>query len=172
MAIINLQAENAYYETMSGNDPFTVIIRGVAYLDFELEKLLSLCLKVPAELKAMNLDYSKRCALAFALGLDNRIKPALAAVGHLRNKLAHQPDRHLTDEDAKSLYKALSTEEKQNLPKFLDRIARTPKVEFRKLSAMDQYVIMLVLLRSIVVAAQRNIENARSSPAFASAANV
>ncbi|RUV90258.1 hypothetical protein EOA60_09740 [Mesorhizobium sp. M1A.F.Ca.IN.020.06.1.1] len=62
MAVISRQAEMQYYETMSGNDAFTVIIRGVAYLDFELEKLLAVCVKVPAELKAMNLDFAKRCS--------------------------------------------------------------------------------------------------------------
>jgi hypothetical protein len=166
MAVINFEAEMRYYETMSGSDAFTVIIRGVAYLDYELEKLLGLCLKVPAELKAMNLDFAKRCALAFALGLDTEIKPALSAVGNLRNKLAHQPERHLTQEDAKNLYKALSPREKQNIPAFLARAAKR-SAPFNELNAMDQYVIMLVMLRSIVVAAQRNIENARNSPAFA-----
>ncbi|MER8793949.1 hypothetical protein NKH75_07040 [Mesorhizobium sp. M0984] len=166
MAVINYEHEMRYYDTMSGSDAFTVIIRGVAYLDYELEKLLGLCLKVPGELKAMNLDYAQRCALAFALGLDTDIKPALSAVGNLRNKLAHRPERHLTPEDAKNLYNVLSPREKQNLPAFLDRTAKG-SVPFRELSAMDKYVVMLVVLRSIVVAAQRNIENARDSPAFA-----
>ncbi|ESW95640.1 hypothetical protein X769_28220 [Mesorhizobium sp. LSJC268A00] len=160
MAVINLASEQQYYATMSGDDAFTVIIRGVAYLDFELDKLLGLCVKVPSELKAMNLDFAKRCALAFALGLDGEIKPALSAVGNLRNKLAHQPERHLTPEDAKNLYSVLSPRERQNIPAFLDKMSRSPKVTFRELSAMDKYVLMLVLLRSIVVAAQHNIENA------------
>ncbi|RUV75374.1 MAG: hypothetical protein EOR30_21305 [Mesorhizobium sp.] len=162
MAVINLASEQRYYETMSGNDAFTVIIRGVAYLDFELDKLLALCMKEPGELKAMNLDFAKRCALAIALGLDREIKPALTAVGNLRNKLAHQPERHLTPEDAENLHSALSPRERQKIPAFLDKMARSPKVKFHELSAMDKYVIMLVLLRSIVVAAQRNIENAHN----------
>ncbi|MER8959319.1 hypothetical protein [Mesorhizobium sp. M0701] len=160
MAVINLAHEQQYYDTMSGNDAFTVIIRGVAYLDFELDKLLSLCVKEPGELKAMNLDFAKRCALAFALGLDKAIKPALSAVGNLRNKLAHDPERHLTSEDADNLYGLLSARERLNIPAFLGKMVRSPKVTFVELNPMDKYVLMLVLLRAIVVAAQRNIENA------------
>ncbi|RWF78999.1 MAG: hypothetical protein EOS26_03260 [Mesorhizobium sp.] len=166
MAVISYEHEMQYYETMSGTDAFTVIIRGVAYLDYELQKLLRLCLKAPGELKAANLDYSQHCALAFALGLDAGIKPALKAVGGLRNKLAHLPQRNLTPEDAKNLYDVLSPGEKQNIPAFLAKAARR-SAPFKELNAMDQYVIMLVMLRSIIVAAQRNIENARDSPAFA-----
>ncbi|WP_281034093.1 hypothetical protein [Mesorhizobium sp. M5C.F.Cr.IN.023.01.1.1] len=36
MAVIDLASEQRYYQTMSGNDAFTVVIRGVAYIDFEL----------------------------------------------------------------------------------------------------------------------------------------
>jgi hypothetical protein len=108
-----------------------------------------------------NLDYSKRCALAFALGLNKEIKPALSAVGKLRNKLAHQPERHLTAEDAENLYSVLSSRERQSIPGFLDHMVRSPKVtSFTELSPMDKYVLILVVLRSIVVAAQSNIENA------------
>ena len=160
MAVISLASEVQYYETMSGNDAFTVIIRGVAYLDFELDKLLRLYVVEHAELKGLSLDYAKRCSLAFALGLDRELKPALTAVGNLRNKLAHDPERHLTAEDADNLYSLLSVRERQNIPAFLDT-AKSPKVSFPELGAMDKYVLMLVLLRSILVAARHNIENAR-----------
>lgn len=156
MAVISLAHELHYYETMSGSDAFTVIIRGVAFLDFELNKLLEMIVTQPAELKDLKLDYNKRCNLAFALGLNRDLKPALSTVGNLRNKLAHDPARNLTEEDAANLHNALTASDRAQIPELLAKRVVSPKVSrFEDLSTMDKYVLMLVMLRSAIVAAQR-----------------
>jgi hypothetical protein len=160
VAVINLAEERQYFETMSGQDAFTVIIRGTAYLDYELIKLLQVAVAEPTYLKDLGLDYSKRCALAFALGFDSSLKGAFAKVGNLRNGLAHKPTRELTAGDAKDLFNALPTDSKNQIPGLLKDRVISPKVtSFQQLDPMDQYVLMLVMLRSAIIAARHTIEN-------------
>lgn len=159
MAVIVLEEERQYFETMSGSDAFTVIIRGAAYLDHELRKLLEAALAQPAYLKDLRLDYSSRCSLAYALGLNTDLKPALSTVGKLRNDLAHKPQRNLTAGDAKDLYSKLPPDSRSMIPDLLKKRVISPKVSsFKELSPMDQYVLMLVMLRSAIVAARHLIE--------------
>lgn len=160
--MINLAEERRYFETMSGQDAFTVIIRGAAYLDYELIKLLQVAVPEPKYLKDLSLDYSKRCALAFALGLDSSLKGAFAKVGNLRNDLAHQPTRELTAGDAKDLFNELPPDSKNQIPGLLkDRVVSPKVTSFHQLVPMDQYVLILVMLRSALIAARHLIENGR-----------
>lgn len=160
MAVISLADEYHYFEAMSGNDSFTVIIRGVAYLDYELQKLLAVSVNEPSYIDDMNLDYSGRCKLAFALGLDPKFKPALTAVGGLRNKLAHDPARSLTQADASDLFGKLPASAARQIPEILKTRVISPKVEkFGQLDTLDQYVLMLVMIRAAVIAARHLIEN-------------
>lgn len=160
MALIVLAEERQYFETMSGTDAFTVIIRGAAYLDYEIDKLVTAAVSDPKHLKDLRLDYSGRCSLAFALGFNPEFKPALATVGSLRNELAHNPTRELTAGDAKDLYNKLPADTRSQIPELLATRVKSPKVKsFHHLTPMDQYVLALVMLRSAIIAARHMIEN-------------
>lgn len=162
MAVINLAEEQKYYNTMSGQDAFTVVIRGVAYLDHELGKLLASSVAEPKYVEKLNLDYEGRCLLAFALGLTINLKPALTTVGSLRNALAHQPQRELQLGDATDLFNKLPSDMRENIPKMLrDRVISPNVSSFNKLNPLDKYVLMLVMLRAAIIAARHHVENAR-----------
>ena len=162
MAVIKLAEEQKYYDTMSGQDAFTVVIRGAAYLDHELGKLLASTAAEPRYLEKMNLDYEDRCLLAFALGLAVDLKPALTTVGSLRNALAHQPQRELQAGDATDLFNKLPSDMRESIPKMLrDRVISPKVTSFNNLNPLDKYVLMLVMLRAAITAARHQVEDAR-----------
>lgn len=159
------EVDQAYYTAMAANDEFGVVIRSGAYIDHELIKLIEMTVPNPRALKNVPLDYAGRCALAVALGLDERFQAPLSALGKIRNKLAHRPEAALTSEDTNNLYKALSAEERKVMHERFAQITkdRGEKGRFNDLAPFDRFVLMSVILRSALVAARRGIERDRSS---------
>ncbi|MET3518851.1 hypothetical protein [Mesorhizobium abyssinicae] len=161
MADTATDPEKSYYRAMAAEDAFGVVIRAGAYIDHELIKLLEATLAHPKALKKIQLDYDGRCALAVAVGLDPRFQAPLAALGSIRNRLAHNPEASLTVQDANNLYDALSSAERQMVQ---DNFAKTLKrrgqriVRLADQKPLARFVLIAIVLRSALVAARREIE--------------
>lgn len=162
----DVDPDKAYYRAMSAEDAFGVVIRAGAYVDHELIKLLEATVVHPKALKKIQLDYAGRCALAVALGLDPRFQSPLAALGKIRNRLAHNPEASLTAEDANNLYDALSSAERKMVQ---DNFAKTLKRRGQKIvkladqTPLDRFVLIVIVLRSALVVARREMDALKAS---------
>ncbi|RWE07664.1 MAG: hypothetical protein EOS23_26445 [Mesorhizobium sp.] len=154
----------AYFAAMAADDAFGVVIKAGAYIDHELIKLVEATVLAPKALKQVPLDYAGRCALAVALGLDDRFQAPLSALGKIRNRLAHRPESLLSDEDAKNLYKALAGLERtmvhENFAKTLAKRGQKER-RFNDEPALDRFVMIAIVLRSALVVARMHIERVR-----------
>ncbi|TIL50466.1 hypothetical protein [Mesorhizobium sp.] len=160
----NDNPDAAYYAAMAAEDAFGVVIRAGAYIDHELIKLLEATVPAPKALKQVPLDYAGRCALAVALGLDERFQSPLSALGKIRNRLAHRPEASLSEEDAKNLYKALAGPERtmvqDNFAKTLQNRGQKAR-RFGDEPALDRFVMIAIVLRSALVVARTHVEHVR-----------
>lgn len=145
--------DRRFYAQLSGNDPLSIVILSVAYIDVEVTGLLDTVVVNPKALRDVQLDYHGKIALAVALGFDPRFRTPLNALGKIRNKFAHQTDAALTETDAGNLFKALHSDEKQMVQVHYERLrarfeGETPRPKrFKDLSPLDQFVLIAITLR-------------------------
>jgi hypothetical protein len=104
-----------FYSALEGEDDLGVVLRANIYVEHELREYVSKLAPRPEHIRFSDYDYNGLVALALALGLDAELKPALSAIGNLRNKFAHQIDMNLTRHEAENVYNSLSPELKSQL---------------------------------------------------------
>jgi hypothetical protein len=154
----DVNKELSFFETMSGPDAFTVVVKGAGYIDRELTKFIEMSVLYPSVIKDLSLDYQGKCSLASALGLPIRMRAPLKAIGSVRNRLAHDPDASLTETDAKNLLNCLSPDDREVTEATLSRLQRKRGevvVPLSRMGLLDRYVLVMITLRSGIVAAQR-----------------
>ncbi len=84
----------------STEDILAFIVRGHLYCEAALSGLLNSSLKNPEELDTDRLDYSTKVDLCSALGLfAEDLKPGLKQLGKLRNKIVHNLEYKITEQD-------------------------------------------------------------------------
>lgn len=154
----NLQHELAFFNAMSGTDPFTVVIRAAAFLDYELDRFIESRVAVPSAWTGVRIDFQNRCAIAEALGLPRYLRPPLRKIGKIRNDLAHQPTRNLTAADVAELRSSLNALAWTAVENSLSTLAARrlePTANYDALETLDRFVIIVVTVRTIIFAQHR-----------------
>jgi hypothetical protein len=105
---------NAY---LLADDELAAVVRTHTYIEHELISFIEARVALAHALKPLNLDYAGRVSLAIALGLPKELKPALTALGTLRNAFAHRLDASLTAERVDQIYAAFSPKMKETAQK-------------------------------------------------------
>jgi hypothetical protein len=81
----------------------------------------------PEFIKISDYEYDGVVTLALVLGLDRTLKPALSAIGSLRNRFAHNLNMTLTVHDANNLYGTLSADLKSDAHEGYAQLLKRPQ---------------------------------------------
>jgi len=160
-------SDRDFRKALEGEDELGVVIRGQIHIETQLLRLLALLTPYEQHLENMNLNYTQRVELAQALGLKPQYGPPLKALGRIRNDFAHKPHTRRSKEHLNDLYGNLAEEDREivleSFKKTKRKIAASPKVPFRELSLKDQFILVMVSLRAILVTAAMEIESKTSA---------
>jgi len=87
--------DEAFFDTLRGEDSLGAVVR--AHIHIEARMQLVLEALTPHPRHRPKIRYEQRAKLAVALGLNERILPALTKLGLIRNEFGHRLDVTLTD---------------------------------------------------------------------------
>jgi hypothetical protein len=153
---------------LMGEDELGAVIRAQIHIETLLLRLIEVLVPYPEYLEKMNLDYFQRVQLAIAMGLSPEYAAPLNTLGSIRNRFAHKLDSILTKNDAENLYEALGADDKDTVQKSFERtktqVSPTPSGKFKDLKPKDQFVLIIVALRAMLLvtisAAERQRDDA------------
>lgn len=155
-----------FFQSLQAEDELGLVIRAHIHIEAKLIELLSLLAEAKT-LDKIGLEYSQRVHLAVALGLKEEHSKGLLALGTLRNTFAHKLGSSLTESRVRSLYEALSADDKVVVQ---GAYLRTESAlnqhggkKFQKLSPRDRFVLIAVALQSILLLAIREAERRGTS---------
>jgi hypothetical protein len=101
---------------LSGEDDLGKVVRAHIHIEHELQELIIFAAPSPAQLKKFeNMEFSEKLHLALVLGLKAELKPALTAIGTLRNRFAHKLDMKIGEEIANNLIATFAPPARQRL---------------------------------------------------------
>ena len=151
------EEEIAYYQAMTNQDPIAIGIQAVSHIDEALRDLILACVSYPAAIDKVQFEFSKKCALAVALGLDIRFLAPLQRLGKIRNDIAHKTGATISALDVKTLSSTLAGQEKDLIRRlWLMTLGKRQELDGTEdidmLSPIDHFVLIAVTLRGIVVA--------------------
>lgn len=150
--------EDAFIKVLMGEDELGVVVRAHIHIEARINELLEKMAAHPEYIRKMNLDYEQLVNLAVALGLKSESARPLKALGTLRNIFAHRLDTSLTKDRVDSLYKTLSTEDKQIAQWVYERTnvqlsMKDAPTSLRGLRPKDKFVLIAVAMRAMLLAA-------------------
>jgi hypothetical protein len=100
-------------------DTLGAVLKGHIHIEHELEEFLIFAAPAPAHVKISSMEFSEKVQLALVLGLNDKLKPSLNALGKIRNKYAHTLDFTLGEEEIAHLIATLPPLAKQGFQNHL-----------------------------------------------------
>jgi len=100
-----------FTDALNSEDDLGMVVRAHIHIEHELREFVTSAAPRPDQVKEMNFDGTIR--LALVLGLDATLKPALNAIGNLRNKFSHRLGMKLGSQEVNDLFAALSPQDKK-----------------------------------------------------------
>jgi hypothetical protein len=100
-------------------DTLGAVLKGHIHIEHELEEVLTFAASAPVHLKISSMEFSEKVQLALVLGLNDKLKSPLNALGKLRNKFAHTLDFTLGEEEINNLVATLPPLAKQGFQNHL-----------------------------------------------------
>ena len=159
--------EPEFVSLLMGEDELGVVIRAHTHIEASLNELLHLFLPFPKFFEEMNLGYAQKVRLACAHGLKKQHLAPLLALGKIRNEFAHKLNAKLTKDRVSQLYSALSPDDRKMVHLSYQNTKSQMLVEkgpdFRKLEPKDQFILMAVSLKALVVIAVHEIHSRLSA---------
>lgn len=149
--------DEAFLAALQGEDALGAVVRAHIHLEARLQLVIEALTPHPAHLP--NLRYEQRVKLAVALGLDERILPALTKLGHIRNAFGHRLDVALTDATVNDLFGSLSDTDKQTI---LDGFKKTNEQfalnlpAFNNLEARQKFIMIAIALDKLLYVAEKD----------------
>lgn len=108
---------------LRAEDDLGKIVRAHIHIEHELQELIFFAAPKPAHLKAFDkMEFSEKVQLALVLGLNAELKPALNAMGNLRNKFSHRLDMKIGEQEVTNLIATFTSSAKEQFQALL-RIA-------------------------------------------------
>jgi hypothetical protein len=160
--------EQKFIADLRGEDVLGVVLRPHIYVEEQLERLLDALVPYPEHLKELNLDYAGKVHLAIAMGLRPEHAKPLKALGSIRNRFAHRLSYQLLQSDTENLYKALSSDNKSIVQQAFERTkaqVSQSETKFRHMSPKDQFILLVVSLRAMMLVAVSEAERKRMTGA-------
>lgn len=103
----------AFFDALRAEDPLGAVVRAHIHIEARLNLVIEALTLHPKYLP--NLRFEQRAKLAVALGLHERILPALLELGHMRNAFSHRLDVTLTETMVDKLFASFSPEDKDTI---------------------------------------------------------
>src|SRR6266436_3435780 len=100
-----------FIDALNSEDDLGMVVRAHIHIEHELREFVTSAAPRPDQVKEMNFDGTIR--LALVLGLDATLKPALNAIGNLRNKFSHRLGMKLGSQEVNDLFATLSPQDKK-----------------------------------------------------------
>ncbi|MBW8726090.1 MAG: hypothetical protein JF625_13160 [Inquilinus limosus] len=143
--------QESFNKSLLGEDELGAVIRGHIHIEHELIEFIRARLSPPEALEALDLDYEGRIKLAIGLGLDKSLRPALRAVGALRNKFAHRLGTEIVADDATKIFDSLDAQAKEVVNFGYQRTRKILPQEkkpsnYKSLSPRDQCILYFVVI--------------------------
>jgi hypothetical protein len=95
-----------FIDALNSEDDLGMVVRAHIHIEHELKEFVTSAAPRPDQVKFP--DYDGTIRLALVLGLDATLKPALNAIGKLRNKFSHRLGMKLGSQEVNDLFAALS----------------------------------------------------------------
>lgn len=147
--------EAKFFSDLMREDELGVVIRAHIHIEAQLMRLLEILVSYPEHIEKMNLDYAQRIKLAVAMGLRVEHAAPLNTLGSIRNRFAHKLESRLTKNDAENLYRTFHADDKDIIQQSFERtkqqLAPGESTKFKQLSPKDQFILMVVALRTMLV---------------------
>ena len=150
--------DKQFYEALLGEDDLGLVVRAQIHIEHELRGFVLSQAPRPEMVKFDELDFDATCRLALILGLTPDLRAPLSGVGSLRNRFAHQLAKPLGQQEANNLYASFSARLKEFVQKVYTTQTRDPKTKWKDGSARDRIILMLLLLRSFIIAERVHAE--------------
>lgn len=149
--------DEAFLKALQGEDALGAVVRAHIHLEARLQLVLEALTPYPTHLP--NLRYEQRVKLAVALGLDERILPALTKLGHIRNAFGHRLDVALTDMMVNDLFGSLADTDKQTIldgyKKTSDQFALNLPA-FTNLDAHQKFIMIAIALDKMLYVSEKD----------------
>jgi len=153
--------DSEFIAALMGEDELGVVIRAHTHIEATLNELLELMVPFPQFLKETRLAYGQTVRLACAHGLKKQHLPPLLAMGKIRNDFAHKLNAKLTKDRVSELYGSLSPDDRKTVhasyQKTMSQMLIEKGPDFRKLEPKDQFILIAVSLKAMVVIAVHEV---------------
>jgi hypothetical protein len=161
--------EQKFIAALIGEDELGVVLRAHNYVEAQLMRLLETLVPYPEHLKELHLDYAGKVHLSIAMGLRPERAGPLKALGSIRNRFAHRLDAELSNSDTGNLYKAFHSDDKdivqQSFERTKKKVAPAESTKFKQLAPKEQFILLAVALRAMLLVAVSEAERQASAGA-------
>lgn len=132
-------------------DTFFTIMRAQMHIEQELRRFIVSRAHSPKHARFNELDLEAASRLAFTLGLNTEIKPALAMLVTLRRRFSSNLDMKFGDQEANNFYNALGPDLKGIIREIYDEL-RTKEnlVEFKRQTPVNRLAYFLLGIWSAI----------------------
>jgi hypothetical protein len=157
-------SDEQFNADLQNEDDLGAVIRGHLHIEHALNELLKRQIPFFERLERLHLDYEVKVGLAIAMGLNTDYEQPLMGIGLLRNKYAHQPGFKISKSDTNNLYKTFSCDDKaiiQGAYKRTNTNLKIQNIPFSKQKPIDQFIILAITTRQILLLACKQWENTR-----------
>jgi|SRR5688572_2741231 hypothetical protein len=148
--------DDAFFDALRGEDALGAVVRGHIHIEARLQLVLEALTPHPSHLP--QLRYEQRVKLAVALGLHERILPALTKLGHIRNAFGHRLDVSLTDAMVDDLFQSLSEEDKDTIRNAYKTTQAQLGLEwppYEQTDARHKFITIAVALDKFLIVAEK-----------------
>jgi len=160
-------SDDAFFDALRAEDPLGAVVRAHIHLEARLSLVIEALTPDPQHLP--RLRFEQRAKLAVALGLHERILPALIKLGDIRNAFSHRLDVTLTDEMANELYEAFSQDDKEIIVQAQQTTSAQFPDEglpaFEESDARSKFIMMAVALDKFLQTAEQEAKDGLSASA-------
>jgi hypothetical protein len=147
-------------------DALGTVVRAQTHIECELRRFIESRAASPKYVKYDELDLGGMARLALILGLDDELKPALSALGALRNKFARSLDAKFGQQEANNFYNSLGPNLKSLMREIYSEFRMKENLpEFKRQAPLDRLIWFLVGIWSEIFADRKQApETYRSMP--------
>ena len=157
------ESEDNLIKALMGEDELGVVVRSHVIIESLILRLLELLIPCQEHLENLRLGYRQKVDLVLAMGLKPQYGAPLKQFGKIRNDFAHKLDTIITSRHVNDLYGAMNQEDRKVVLKGFEdtkrKITGSTLKEFKKLDPKDRFVLIVVSLRAVLLAAIIEIEN-------------
>ncbi len=151
-----LATDDAFFDALLGEDPLGSVVRAHIHIEARLNLVLEALTPHPSHLPSLR--FEQRAKVAVALGLADRILPALLALGRVRNAFAHRLNVNLTDSMVDELFRAFSSEDQETIRDayrtIQTHLASADMPPFERAEARHKFITIAVALDKFLLVAE------------------